>query len=66
MTLTVNGTIREVNDVGTVGALLDQLGITRQAVAVMVNGLVIPREHFSKSPVKDQDTLEIVRFVGGG
>lgn len=66
MTLKLNGEWREVEDVDTLGALLDQLGITHQAVGVLQNGAVIAREAFSDAPVRDRDELEIVRFVGGG
>ena len=66
MTLTINGETRQVETVDTVAALLDQLGISHQAVAVMSNGAIVAREEFAIRRVADQDTLEIVRFVGGG
>jgi thiamine biosynthesis protein ThiS len=66
MTLKLNGEWREVDDAATIGALLDQLRITHQAVGVLQNGVVIAREAFAEAPVHDRDELEIVRFVGGG
>ncbi|MBX5466053.1 MAG: sulfur carrier protein ThiS [Firmicutes bacterium] len=66
MQLTINGEVRTVAEVDTVAALLDHLGVTHQAVAVMVNGAVIPRERYASTFLADSDALEIVRFVGGG
>lgn len=67
MELTINGEQRTFaeTDLG-VGSLLDRLGITHQAVAVMVNGAVVPRDRYLKTPLAPGDALEIVRFVGGG
>lgn len=67
MELTINGELQTFEE-GTwaVGALLDRLGITHQAVAVMVNGAIVPRDRFAGYPVSAGDALEIVRFVGGG
>lgn len=66
MVLTINGDLRTVHDVTTVAQLLDFLGVSHQTVAVMVNGAIIARERFADAGVKDADTVEIVRFVGGG
>jgi sulfur carrier protein len=66
MRLKLNGSWREVPDLDTVGAVLDHLGVTHQAVGVLQNGSVVARDSFNREPVHDQDELEIVRFVGGG
>jgi sulfur carrier protein len=67
VTLTVNGEAREVPPVvSTIGELLDHFRIQHQAVGVLQNGAVVGRAEFPSTPVRDGDTLDIVRFVGGG
>lgn len=49
--------------------LLDFLqaqGYTPQRVAVELRGAVVPRAAFAETLLTDDDTLEIVAFVGGG
>ena len=66
MDLKLNGSWRETPELATVGALLDHLGVTHQAVGVLQNGQVVARDDFDQEPLHDRDELEIVRFVGGG
>lgn len=66
MRLKINGQWREVAAVETLGALLDQLQVSHQAIGVLRNGEVVAREAFGRTPVAEGDELEIVRFVGGG
>ncbi len=66
MDLKLNGSWRETPELATVGALLDHLGVTHQAVGVLQNGQVVAREAFDAQPLHGRDELEIVRFVGGG
>lgn len=63
--LRVNGEEREFAG-GTVAALLGELGVDPAAVAVELNGRILPRERFAETGLADGDTLEIVRFVSGG
>lgn len=35
-------------------------------IAVERNGEIVPRSIYAEVILKDEDTLEIVRFVGGG
>ncbi len=66
MKLIVNGEDREFSSVSTVSALLDQLGMKPDRVAVELNGDLVPRERWDKVQLSDGDKLEIVHFVGGG
>jgi sulfur carrier protein len=42
------------------------LGAEPQAIAVEVNGDILPRETYSDRTLQDGDVVEIVRMVGGG
>ena len=66
MKLIVNGEDREFSSVSTVSALLDQLGMKPDRVAVELNGDLVPRERWDQTQLSDGDKLEIVHFVGGG
>lgn len=65
MRLTVNGREHQVPP-GTLEALLLHLGIESKAVVAEVNGAIIAPEDFSGTPLHNGDSIELVRFVGGG
>jgi thiamine biosynthesis protein ThiS len=66
MTLTVNGEPKIIAAVATVGGLLDHFGVSHQTVAVMVDGVIIAREHVGNTLLREGASIEIIRFVGGG
>jgi sulfur carrier protein len=66
MTLTVNGEIREFADDITVQNLLEALELTPAATVVERNGDIVERGRYADTTLKNGDTLELVRFVGGG
>lgn len=45
---------------------LEQLGYRMDRIAVEQNGLIVPRDNYKKCVLSNNDTLEIVHFVGGG
>jgi sulfur carrier protein len=65
MRLVLNGESREVAAT-TVAGLLEELGMSGQAVAVEVNHRVVPRRQHADTPLNDGDTVELVTLVGGG
>ncbi|KLE32191.1 thiazole synthase [Aurantiacibacter gangjinensis] len=65
MTLTVNGDTRRTS-AETVAALVRELGLSPEKVAVEHNGEIAPRSTLGDVRLADGDTLEIVHFVGGG
>ena len=66
MHISVNGETETYPDGISVRELLDSLGIGGRPVAVELNRKVIPRDKLSKRTLKEDDSLEIVTFVGGG
>ncbi len=50
----------------TVLEFLQQQGYNAQRVAVERNGEIIRRADFEKELLRDEDTVEVVGFVGGG
>lgn len=64
--ITVNGQPRELEHELGLPALIERLEITHPRIAVAHNGLVLRRDEHEATIVRDGDTLEIVRMVGGG
>ena len=65
MELIINGKRREA-ECNTVTTLLDYLRLDKDAVAVELNKIIVHRENFNDTKLKDNDKLEIVKAVGGG
>lgn len=66
MNILVNGKTDQVDDGFTLSAYLIQKKLEPESVVVELNGAVILKENYETCVIKDNDCLEIVRFVGGG
>lgn len=66
MTLQINGEPRQFAGDLTLAALVEQLGMKADRVAVELNRAIVPRERWAMTGLHDGDRLEIVHFVGGG
>jgi sulfur carrier protein len=66
MQVKLNGEVRDVPDGVTVAALLVQLGVKAQRVAVEVNEVVVTKDRYAEHGLQVGDAVEIVAFVGGG
>jgi thiamine biosynthesis protein ThiS len=64
--ITLNGDPHEVAAPMTVAELLAQLDIDPRRVAVEHNLIVLKRDTFATTLVRDGDAIEVVNFVGGG
>ncbi|MCO5388094.1 sulfur carrier protein ThiS [Desulfosporosinus sp.] len=62
----VNGTLISLNKSQTLFDFLQSQSIEINTIAVERNGEIIPRSTYQNVVLSDEDTLEIVRFVGGG
>jgi thiamine biosynthesis protein ThiS len=65
MNLTINGET-QISSAETLGALVDQLTIKPDRLAIELNRQIVPRDQWTQTPLHDGDRLEIVHFVGGG
>ncbi len=66
MQLIINGEERRFAELASLAALVEQLGMKGDRVAVELNREIVPRLRWSETPLHDGDRLEIVHFVGGG
>jgi thiamine biosynthesis protein ThiS len=66
MNITLNGEARTVDPGTSLQQLLDALEVNCDALVVQRNDDIVARAQFADTPLADGDTLELVRFVGGG
>jgi thiamine biosynthesis protein ThiS len=64
--LQVNGKSVELERPTALMAYLEKLGVDPRAVAVEHNGTILERAAYVSITLKEGDTVEIVRMVGGG
>ena len=65
MNLRINGESKEFSGPYLLD-LISELGLEPSRIAVELNGNIVPRASFKETALKDNDSLEIVHFVGGG
>ena len=66
MRLLINGEERGFSTVGSIAALVAELGLDPRKVAVERNLEIVPRSTYAVTPLSDGDRIEIVHFIGGG
>ncbi|WP_005032313.1 sulfur carrier protein ThiS [Holophaga foetida] len=66
MKLIINGKPLDTPELATVADLAAWLELPSYGSAVELNGAVVRRGDHPATPLKDGDSLEVVRFVGGG
>ena len=66
MQVWLNGEERTIDENVTLAALLDQLDLAPQRVAVEVNRDLVRRAEYPTTALREGDRIEIVTFVGGG
>jgi thiamine biosynthesis protein ThiS len=65
MKLIVNGAERSL-EAASVAALLAELELRPEVVAVELNGALVPRAEHGATTLAEGDRVEIVTLVGGG
>jgi sulfur carrier protein len=65
MILQVNGEELKT-DAKTIEMLIKELGIENQVMAAAVNLNVVKQENWKTYELKENDSIEFLRFVGGG
>lgn len=66
MTIVLNGEPKEIPAALTVAALLAELGLTPERLAIEVNRRIIRRADWPSTTLAEGDKVEVVHFVGGG
>ena len=46
--------------------LIKKYKLNEKKIAIELNGIILPKNHYGKKKLKDNDKIEIVQFIGGG
>ncbi len=67
-TLRINGVEKQFPDgtPETLAELLDQLKINQATVVAQINDQIVERNKFAETKVFSHQSIELLRFVGGG
>ncbi len=66
VSIALNGERWQLAAACSVTQLLRELGLDEDAVAVERNRCIVARSHWASTRIESGDSVEIVRFVGGG
>ena len=66
MLVRINGEGLPIVSLMTVAALITQCKMRPETVVVEYNGVILTREKWAATMLKENDALEILSFVGGG
>jgi thiamine biosynthesis protein ThiS len=66
MILFFNGERIEQPEGSTLSSLLSSYGLKKEAVVIELNGLVIQKDQYDNTALKDQDQIECIHFMAGG
>ena len=66
MQITLNGKKLEVEQGTKLLELLEQKGLEPERVVIEYNYDILKKENWESTVLKENDNLEVLRFVGGG
>ena len=62
----VNGSEINFKNINNIIDLLDKLKVNKDRVVIELNGVIVSKEDFSNVNLNEDDTIEVISFVGGG
>jgi sulfur carrier protein len=62
----VNGDLIDIQNGLTLVGLLEHFKLQSKKVAIELNRKIIPKSEYNTTKLNDNDTLELVHFIGGG
>ena len=62
----INGTLISLENSKSLLAFLSEQNYDVTKIAVELNGDIVPKTAYKETMLYDEDTIEVVRFVGGG
>lgn len=66
MNVTINGQAREIPTPNTLTGVVAQFCKVNKNIIAELNGNIIPADQWASTSLKENDTIELVSFVGGG
>ncbi|MFR1842060.1 MAG: sulfur carrier protein ThiS [Oscillospiraceae bacterium] len=62
----INGKEIKLENETVLSGILEDQGFNLLKIAVMKNGDIVSKAEYDKTLINDNDSLEVVSFVGGG
>ncbi|CEI71863.1 MULTISPECIES: sulfur carrier protein ThiS [Romboutsia] len=62
----VNGEEFEFKSDMTISKLLEDIGVKKDSVVVEINLNIIENNQYDSYILREEDVIEVIRFVGGG
>ena len=62
----VNGKEMNLKEGITIDELLSEIKFNKERVVVEVDGIIVSKDDFNSFKLKENNTIEVVSFVGGG
>ena len=66
MQIKLNGSIENLPEGFSLTSLLERFKLHSSYTVAEVNGVILQKEHYSSTFLKDNDCVELIRFMGGG
>lgn len=66
MNITVNNKDQILEEPSSIDAMVNQLSIDSKGIAIAVNHTVISKSDWSKTPLKENDNITIIKATQGG
>ena len=62
----LNGKIIKIQTNLSVKNLIKKYKLKEKKIAIELNGIILPKHHYGKKKLKNNDKIEVVQFIGGG
>ena len=62
----VNGSEMNFKNINNIIEVLDKLKVNEDRVVIELNGVIVSKEDFGNVNLNEDDTIEVISFVGGG
>jgi len=66
MNIRINGKVEALERPSTVEALVSDKGLSAERIVIEHNHRIIPKKEWPGIILRENDTIEIVSFIGGG
>ena len=66
MEVKINGSVNDIQDNSSIKDVLTARKLPEDILIIEVNGEIIKREKWESCILRPQDTIEIIRIIGGG
>jgi len=66
MIVKINGKKKEIKKKSSLAELILAMGLCGKKIVMEHNLCIVPEKEWKKTPLAENDTVEIISFVGGG